>query len=158
MTGRVIAFDLGERRIGYAVSDPTGLIADRSDVIPRSGQAFPWRAILAVIAQTEAVRLVVGDPLRLDGTVGERSRLAREFADELARRSGLPVELEDERLTSVEAESILRKTGRAPRRRRKGDVDRKAAELILQAWLDDRGGERSSGGGDPTAEKPGDDE
>ena len=136
MTGRVIAFDLGERRIGYAVSDPTALIADRSDVIARSGDSFPWRTILDVIARAEASRIVVGDPLRLDGSVGERSRLAREFAQELARRSGLPVELADERLTSVEAESILRETGRSPRRRPRGDVDRKAAEVILQAWLD----------------------
>jgi len=135
--GRVIAFDLGERRIGYAVSDPTGFIADRSDVIPRSGESFPWRAILAVIEEAEATRIVVGDPLRLDGTVGERSRLAREFAAEVARRSGLPVDLEDERLTSFEAESILRETGHPRRRRAKGDVDRKAAELILQAWLDE---------------------
>jgi putative Holliday junction resolvase len=153
--GRVIAFDLGERRIGYAVSDPTGFIADRSDVILRSGASFPWRAILAVIEAEEVTRIVVGDPLRMDGTVGERSRLAREFAAEVAQRSGLPVELEDERLTSVEAESILRETGRTPRRRAKGDVDRKAAELILQAWLDEHGTRNEGGaaGSDPLEER-----
>jgi putative Holliday junction resolvase len=138
MTGRVVAFDLGDRRIGVAVSDETGVLASGRETIARHGESYPWRAILAVVEEAEAVAIVVGDPLHMDGEAGERSRLARAFADEIARRTGLPVELEDERLTSEEAGEILARRGRAAGARERGDVDRVAAMLILQGWLDDR--------------------
>lgn len=136
MTGRVVAFDLGDRRIGVAVSDPFGTIAQGRDTLLRDGESYPWRAMLGVVEEAEAVRVVVGDPLHLDGSSGERSRAARAFADELAERTGLPVDLQDERLTSVQAERTMRETGRTGKRRRKEDVDRLAAVIILQAWLD----------------------
>jgi putative Holliday junction resolvase len=141
---RAIAFDLGDRRIGVAASDPTGTIASGRDTLERSGESLPWRAILAVIEECEATHVVVGDPLHLDGTIGERARRSREFAKEVEARTGLSVELQDERLTSVQAERSLRDThaggGRKKNRRHaKEDVDRVAATLILQAWLD-RGG------------------
>ena len=145
MNGRVIAFDLGDRRIGVAVSDPTGTIAQGRDTIRRDGEAWPWRAILAAVQEAEAVHAVVGDPVHLDdGSESERSRGARQFARDLEERSALPVELEDERCTSAEAERMLRETGRARRRRDRGDVDRAAAVLILQGWLDDRAREVSA--------------
>lgn len=134
MTGRVVAFDPGDKRIGVAVSDPEGKIALPRPTIERSGASWPWRALQAVIEEAEAARLVVGDPVHLDGRSGVRSKISREFADELARRTGLPVDLEDERLTSVQATRALREGGSA--RGRNVDVDRAAAILILQAWLD----------------------
>ncbi len=138
MTGCVVGFDLGAKRIGTAVSDPEGRFALARDTIERSGDSWPWGRILDLIRESEAAQIVVGDPRRLDGSEGERSRISREFAEEIARRTGLPVHLEDERLTTVQAERALREGGGA---KKKGDVDRAAAILILQAWLD-----RNSGG------------
>ncbi len=136
MTGRVVGLDLGDRRIGVAVSDPFGSIAQGRDTLLRDGESYPWRAILGVVTESEAVRVVVGDPLHLDGSSGDRSQAARAFAAELEERAGVPVELQDERLTSVQAERTLRETGRTGRKKKKEDVDRLAAVLILQAWLD----------------------
>ena len=144
MTGRVAAFDFGDRRIGVAVSDPTATIAEGRETIVRSGDSVPWRAILAVLDEADAVQVVVGDPVHMDGTVGERARLTREFADELAHRCGRPVAMQDERLSSAEAQRTLieMRPGRAKRKRkgkgREEDVDRVAAVLILQTWLDGR--------------------
>jgi putative Holliday junction resolvase len=141
VSGRVVAFDLGGRRIGVAVSDPSGTIAEGRETLLRSGEALPWKAILAVVEAAGAERVVVGDPIRMDGTVGESARRAREFACELAGRSGAKVELQDERLTSVQARRSLIETRAGSGRRPKDgeDVDRVAAVLILQAWLDRRG-------------------
>ena len=144
MSGRIVAFDPGDRRIGVAVSDPAGRLALPRPTLERSGESWPWRAILRVVEEAEATGIVVGDPRRMDGTVGERSRLSRDFAEELARRTGLPVELQDERLTSVEAERALAQDPRA--KRKKGDVDRSAAILILQTWLDVRAVRREGAG------------
>ena len=141
MKGRVVGFDFGDRRIGVAVSDPTGTIAEGRETIERSGDSVPWRRIETLLAETEARRIVVGDPIHLDGSVGERARISREFAEEVGRRSGLPTDLQDERLTSAQAERTLRETrGKKRTRIAKGDVDRVAAVLILQAWLDANAG------------------
>ncbi|MFN8176747.1 MAG: Holliday junction resolvase RuvX [bacterium] len=134
MKGRVVAFDPGDRRIGVAVSDPEGKIALPRPTIQRSGESWPWRALLEVIREAEATRLVVGDPIHLDGSTGARSRISHELADELARRTGLPVDLQDERLTSVQATRALGESRGS--RGKSVDVDRAAAILILQAWLD----------------------
>jgi putative Holliday junction resolvase len=142
----VVGFDLGDRRIGVAVSDPTGTIAEGRDTVQRSGESYPWTALLAMVEGAGAARIVVGDPLHMDGSIGERARLAREFADEIGRRTGLPVELQDERLTSVQAQRTLIASRPGSGRKRKGtreDVDRVAAVLILQCWLD----RQSSAGG-----------
>jgi putative Holliday junction resolvase len=138
--GRVVGFDLGDRRIGVAVSDPMGMLAEGRDTIERSGESVPWRAILAVIEEAEAVRVVVGDPIHMDGSVGARAEISRGFAVELAERAGCPVELQDERLTTVQAQRMLIETrpgrGKKKKDKRKEDLDRAAAVLILQAWLD----------------------
>jgi putative Holliday junction resolvase len=137
--GRVVAFDLGEKRIGVAVSDPTGTIAEGRETILRSGGSVPWKRVLEVVTEAQAERVVVGDPLRLDGEPGEGSLRARDFREQLEQRAGVRVELFDERFTSVEARRALVATGRS-RKRQKEDVDRVAATLILQAWLDRRAG------------------
>jgi putative Holliday junction resolvase len=135
--GRIVAFDLGEKRIGVAVSDPTGTIAEGRDTIVQGGSSVPWKHVLAVVEEAEAVCVVVGDPVKLDGSLGEGSMRARDFKDQMEQRTGIRVELEDESFTSVEAQRALRATGRS-RKRLKEDVDRVAATLILQAWLDRR--------------------
>jgi putative Holliday junction resolvase len=144
--GRVLAFDWGERRIGWAVSDPSRLIAEAGGHVERSGESVPWRAILALVEEWTPSDLVVGDPLSMSGEPGRSSGQARAFAAELSRRASLPHEMQDERLSSVEAERILverhgaraRPSGAAEARKRKADVDRVAASLILQTWLDRR--------------------
>ncbi len=142
MTGRVAAFDFGDRRIGVAVSDPTATIAEGRDTIVRSGDSVPWRAILALLEEHEVVQVVVGDPIHMDGTAGERARISRSFADELGERANVPIAMQDERLTSVEAQRTLIETrpgrGKKKRKGRVEDVDRVAAVLILQTWLDGR--------------------
>ena len=74
MRGRVVAFDLGEKRIGVAVSDPTGTIAEGRDTIVQGGSSVPWKHVLAVVEEAEAVCVVVGDPVKLDGSLGEGSK------------------------------------------------------------------------------------
>jgi putative Holliday junction resolvase len=142
--GRVIAFDLGARRIGFAVSDPIRLLAERGGHLQRSGDSYPWKDILRVIQEEEATQVVVGDPLSMSGRSGDASQAARAFAHELSRRSGLSCEMEDERLTSVEASRILvqkrKPRARIPTKKKREEhraqIDRIAALIILQAWLD----------------------
>jgi putative Holliday junction resolvase len=131
----VLGLDLGERRIGVALSDPLGITAQGRETIPRRGGRKDHEAI-AALARTEGVRrVVVGLPLRLDGTAGAAAEEARRFAAELERVSDLPVELWDERLTTVEVERAMTAAG-VRRRKRRGEVDRLSAVLILQSWLD----------------------
>lgn len=138
-----MGFDLGDRRIGVAVSDPLATLAEGRETILRDGESYPWRAIVEVVREAEAVQVVVGDPLHLDGRESERSLLARAFADELKERADVPVDLQDERLTSVQAERTLVEMGRTGKRKKRGDVDRMAARLILQTWLDTRAARES---------------
>jgi putative Holliday junction resolvase len=135
---RVIGLDLGSKRIGVAVSDRSGTIATPLTVLARRGdQAADHRAIAALVAEEEAERVVVGLPLRLDGGVGPAARSALAEAEELATVVPVPVETFDERLTTVSADRALIEAGlRAPARRTV--VDKVAAAVMLQAWLDGR--------------------
>jgi putative Holliday junction resolvase len=133
--GRILGLDLGERRIGMAVSDPLGITAQGLPTLVRAGGAADLEAIASRTQEYEVERIVLGLPLRLDGTAGPAAEAARRFAADLERYSGLPVDLWDERLTTVQAERTL--TGAGVRRdRRKASRDRLAAVLILQSWLD----------------------
>lgn len=134
--GRVVGIDLGERRIGVAVSDVTGSVASPLTVIERTGDAEADRAAVArVVREVGAERVVVGVPVPLAGGEGRASRAAREEAAALAGLLGVPVETVDERLTTVTAERALRQAGVRGRKRR-AVVDKVAAAVILQAWLD----------------------
>lgn len=129
--------------MGLAISDPTATIATPLPVLQRRrGQRPPARAITEIARERGAVALVVGLPLTLDGEESEWTREVRGFGERLARRTGLPVYWVDERLTSVEAERAVRASG-LPRSKReqKGRVDRAAAMLILQRFLDERDGD-----------------
>ena len=135
---RVIALDLGSKRIGVAVSDRSGTIATPLTVIARSGdEASDHRRIKAVVDEEEAERIVVGLPLSLDGSIGPAARSAIAEAERLASVAAVPVETFDERLTTVTAERALLEQGvRGSSRRRV--VDKVAAAVLLQAWLDGR--------------------
>lgn len=135
--GRVLGVDLGERRIGLALSDPLGLMASPLTVLERSGDpAADHRAIVAAARDAGAERIVVGLPLSLAGGEGPAARAVREEMEAIGAL-GLPVEAHDERLTTVTAERLLAAGGvRGPARRRQ--VDKVAAAVILQSWLDGR--------------------
>jgi len=134
---RILAVDPGSQRVGVALSDPTETIAQALATVPaQPEESLPRR--LAVIARShEAERIIVGLPLRLDGTNGPEAAAARRLADAIRRESRLPVELVDERLTTAAAERALIAGGVKREQRRQG-VDRVAATMLLQGHLDHR--------------------
>ena len=135
--GTILAFDFGEQRVGAAVGDTSIGIAHPLMTIAAADKKSRYAAIAALIAEWRPALLVVGLPAHLDGTEHELSRLARKFARELGGRFDLPVELIDERLTSVAAEASLAEAGVAGRKR-KPVIDQVAAQHILQAYLEGR--------------------
>ena len=135
---RALGIDLGSKRIGVAVADSAGTLAMPYEVVLRSGDpARDHRRLAELAEETGAECLVVGLPLSLDGSVGPAAAAALSEAEELARATGLPVDTWDERLTTVTADRELAAAGRkAPARRQV--VDKVAAAVMLQAWLDHR--------------------
>ncbi len=135
---RVLGIDFGERRIGLALSDPTGTIASPLETVQRRAGKRPPLNRLADIGRTHEVeRLVVGLPLDLRGNETPWCGEVRVMGDDLGARMGVPVDYVDERMTSVRAERTIRSLGLSKRKREeKGRVDAAAAALILQAWLD----------------------
>jgi len=132
---RVLGIDLGSRRIGVAVSDGLGLTAQPRLTLARRGGRRDIEAIAAAVKEAEADRIVLGLPLTPEGKEGPAALAARAFADKLAAASQLPVELVDESFSTVEAEEVLLAADLS-RRRRKQVVDKLAAAVILQRWLD----------------------
>ncbi len=134
----MLGIDAGERRVGVAVSDGLGLLASPVCVLERARGLAPVLDALAEMAQREGVeRLVVGLPLNADGSLGQQARRSQDFARVASRVLGLPVELWDERLSSQQAEDIVRAQGRNLRRvRQRGELDAIAAAVILQDYLD----------------------
>ncbi|MCB9526830.1 MAG: Holliday junction resolvase RuvX [Myxococcales bacterium] len=134
---RTFGLDVGTRTIGVAVSDPTATLASPLTTIRRTGLRQDLDALAALIAAHDVDRLVVGWPLQPDGREGPITRKVQAFADAAAARTGLPVEKWDERMTSKLAERYLIEGG-ARRETRRQVVDKVAAALILQGWLDAR--------------------
>lgn len=134
---RTLGLDVGTRTIGVAVSDPTATLASPLTTIRRTGLQADLDALAALVAAHDVDRLVVGWPLQPDGREGPITRKVRAFADAAAARTGLPVEPWDERMTSKLAERYLIEGG-ARRETRRQVVDKVAAALILQGWLDAR--------------------
>jgi putative Holliday junction resolvase len=138
MEGPVLGIDLGSRRIGLAISDPDRRIAFPAGHLERTGLQRDLEALKALVCERGVRRIVVGLPLRLDGRESTGARAAREFASAVGEATSLPVELVDERLTTVEAERALREAPRSKRRERKQVVDAMAATLLLRGWLEAR--------------------
>jgi putative Holliday junction resolvase len=136
---RVLGLDVGRRRIGVALSDPTGTIAQSLTVLPRTGLRSVLAEVARLVERYGVERIVVGLPRRLDGSEGPAAREARRFAARLARAVPVPVELQDERLSTAEAERTMlaQDARRAERRERRDAV---AAALFLQTWLARHGG------------------
>lgn len=135
MSRRVVAVDLGTRRIGVAVTDGLGLTAQPHATIARHGGQRDLDAIASVVREFDAERLVLGLPLGPDGEVGRPARSVQAFAERLRAVLSVPVELIDESFTTVEAEDVLLQADLS-RARRKEVVDRVAAAVILRRWLD----------------------
>ena len=135
-----MALDYGERRIGVAVSDPTRTIASPLTTLQRrAGKRPPWAEITKLVEEQEVDEAVVGLPLDLSGDETDWTKEVRQFGDDLARRTGLPVRWVDERMTSVAAERAVRGMGlKRSEREQKERVDAAAAALILDSWLRQR--------------------
>ncbi|MGE5552957.1 MAG: Holliday junction resolvase RuvX [Betaproteobacteria bacterium] len=137
---RILALDVGERRIGVAVSDPLGWTAQAHSVVVRHGLAADLAAVAALVRELGAEQVVVGLPRRLDGSEGPAAEKVKDFASQLAKAIPVPVELFDERLTTAEAEGVLL-SGDLSRRRRRQVIDKVAAALILDGYLRRKGGQ-----------------
>jgi putative holliday junction resolvase len=134
---RILGLDVGSKTIGLAVSDPLGITAQGLETIRRKNKRVDFEQLEKVIHKYEIRELVVGYPLRMSGVEGIQAEKMQRFADELRQRFQLPVHLWDERLTSAQANRVLRETDMSIKRR--GEViDRMAAVLILQSWMDAR--------------------
>ncbi len=129
--------DVGARRIGLAVSDPLGLTAQGIPTLQRQNKRADFQRLAEVLASYQVSEIVVGNPLRMSGETGIAAEKMAAFAEELRARFGLPVHLWDERLTSTQANRLLRETDMSIRRRGQV-VDQMAAVLILQSFLDHR--------------------
>lgn len=133
---RVLGLDIGDRRIGVAISDPVGIIASPLTIV--SGEDIPLavRAIIEIAVSREAGRIVVGLPRSMDGTLGPQAIKVQAFVDELRKQTALPVEVRDERLSTVQARRLMHDSGR--RGKKKIFDDAAAAAVILQSYLDEQ--------------------
>jgi len=132
---RALGLDIGSVRIGVAVSDPSGCIASPVTVLDAKALAGDLRPFLRLVEDYESECLVVGLPLTLAGEEGPQAALVRAEADRLAAAAGLPVVYADERLSSEEARRSMAASGMSEKEQR-GAVDKVAAAIILQGWLD----------------------
>jgi putative Holliday junction resolvase len=133
----VLAVDPGSKRVGVAVSDPTGTIAQPLTTVEAEPRDTLAARLTEIALHNDAKRIVVGLPRRLDGSHGPEAKAARALGDELRKASGLPIELVDERLTTALAERSMI-SGGVRRARRRATIDQIAATLLLQSHLDEK--------------------
>jgi putative Holliday junction resolvase len=139
-TGRLLAIDWGELRLGLALSDETQVLATPLETLTRRrGKRFPMPRFLELVAQHRPAGIVVGLPLSPEGTESPASAAARELAQAVGLRTGLPVDLWDERMSTARALAAIQEQGGSTRGR-KSDVDALAASVVLQGYLDARRG------------------
>ncbi len=135
---RIMGLDYGSKTVGVAVCDPLGITAQGVETITRQEENKLRRTLARIetlVREYQIETIVLGYPKNMDDSIGERARKTEEFRDMLIRRTGLPVVLWDERLTTIEANEILIQSG-VRRENRKKVIDKIAAVLILQSWLD----------------------
>ncbi len=132
---RVMGIDLGARRTGIAISDADGFLARGVCTLKPKGRTELLAQICHLISEYGVEILVLGNPINMNGTIGDSSRRAAEFAELLREKTGLPVHLFDERCTTMAAHTILNYTDTRAKKR-KAVIDTLSAEMILQDWLD----------------------
>ena len=142
--GRILAIDYGSRRMGLAVSDLLGVTAQGLDTLQRRNKRADFGFLARVIRNNNVQEIVLGLPLRMSGEQGTQAQKVSEFAEELRQRFNLPVHLWDERLTSAEANRVLREAELSIEKRAQA-VDRMAAVLILQSFLQARSANSANG-------------
>jgi putative Holliday junction resolvase len=135
---RIVAFDVGDRRIGVAVSDPLGYTAQPLFTLHRTTKRADLKSVARVLRKHDVAEAVVGNPLYMSGDQSPQAAKAQAFAEDLRTEFGLTVHLWDERLSTAEAHRHLDAGGHAGGRERKGIIDQVAAVLILQSFLDAR--------------------
>jgi putative Holliday junction resolvase len=135
--GRILALDLGKRRIGLALSDELGLTAQGLETLERSNIRKDLACLSQLVSDHNVSLIVVGNPLHMSGHEGRQTGYAREFGTRLNAATHVPVEYWDERLTTVEAQRVLRESGISIEKRAKA-VDRLAAVILLESYLDSR--------------------
>jgi len=134
-TGRVLALDLGKKRIGLAISDELGITAQGLPTLQRRNKRSDLAALGTLIRERGVTLLLMGNPLHMSGAAGRQSAWVHEFAGDLHEYTGIAVQLWDERLTTVEASRVLRESGISVGKRAAA-VDRLSAVILLQSYLD----------------------
>lgn len=140
---RIMALDIGEVRVGIAISDPGERVASPVTVLPSAEVKACAKPFMRVLEDWEPELLVSGLPYTLSGEEGPQAVRIRAFAAEVSKRTGIPVEFSDERLSSTEAKRSLREKGMSEREMR-GKIDMIAASIFLQSWLDARANEHQT--------------
>jgi putative holliday junction resolvase len=140
---RVLGFDVGDRRIGLAISDALGYTAQPLFTLHRAGRKADLKSVARMLRKHGVTEAVVGNPLYMSGDQSPQAAKAQAFAEDLRAEFGITVHLWDERLTTTEAHRHLDEAGHAGRRERKGIIDQVAAVLILQSFLEGRRNERA---------------
>ncbi len=135
IAARVLALDLGKKRIGLAISDDLGITAQGLETLERRGRREDIESLRRLVVERGVTRFVIGDPLHMSGDASRQGEYTREFARELERKTGIVVEFRDERWTSREAERTIRGAGVA-NSERKPTIDKLSAVLLLQGYLD----------------------
>jgi len=135
--GRVLALDLGEKRIGVAASDEKRIVARTVGVINRSSRKDDFKAIIRIAEEQKVILIIIGLPYLLSGKEGSKAKWVKEYALDLEQQSGFDVRLWDESFSTLDAETSLRQRGIHGKRRRKR-VDAVAAAFILQSYLDSK--------------------
>jgi putative Holliday junction resolvase len=142
---RILALDHGSKRIGVAVSDELGMIAQPLEFIPAEPEGARWGRLQALLVEREVALIVVGMPRNMDGSFGPAADTVRAFMDALRGRVTVPVRAWDERLTTVQAQRAMYEAA-VPGRKRRQTVDRTAAAILLQSFLDSGAGAGVLGG------------
>jgi putative holliday junction resolvase len=135
---RSLGLDVGDRRIGIAISDPLGMLARPLSVLERTEDSADIQTILKLVEEQQVAAIIVGLPFSKDGSIGAQAEKVQQLAEKLRSASSVPMEYRDERLTTVDAKNILESNGRKKERFvKKGAYDAAAAALILQSYLNE---------------------
>ena len=133
---RILGLDVGDKRIGVALSDPAGIVARPLTIIERSNKKQTIDAIIKIFEQNQVGQIIVGLPTSMDGGIGQQAEKVKTFVRELFSQTSVPIEFRDERLTTVAARDLIRET-RSKKDRQKEKDDAIAAAFILQGYLDE---------------------
>jgi len=131
---RILGLDVGDIRIGVALSDPQGILASPLTIINREDESVAFKAIIDIIRQNEVGRIITGLPLSMDGSLSKQADKVKDFVMELRRHTEVPVEFRDERLSTIEAKRMVQEVRKTSKKTR---YDAMAAALILQWYLDE---------------------